>query len=164
MNVDFIPSFIPERNCDPSLHDLESTFHSGSSVRSGMKNGRTQSGTSCTSIRKHAQTPPHSKMYFQTYFASRSIKLESFASDLQHSRRCFIRYTQPLPSAQVVCISDKNTAAQCCMYELWALAQKRAINDIFTRGAAESEGKKNMYPSSRFIANLYHGLRCFPNI
>ena len=39
MNVDFIPSFIQEWNFDPSLHDSESTFHSGSSVQSGMKNG-----------------------------------------------------------------------------------------------------------------------------
>ena len=39
MNVDFIPSFIQEWNFNPSLHDSESTFHSGSSVQSGMKNG-----------------------------------------------------------------------------------------------------------------------------
>ena len=34
MNVDFIPSFIQEWNFDLSLHDSESTFHSGSSVQS----------------------------------------------------------------------------------------------------------------------------------
>ena len=39
MNVDFIPSFIQEWNFDRSSHDSESTFHSGSSVQSGMKNG-----------------------------------------------------------------------------------------------------------------------------
>ena len=39
MNIDFIPSFIEEWNFDPSLHDSKSTFHSGSSVQSGMKNG-----------------------------------------------------------------------------------------------------------------------------
>ena len=39
MNVDFIPSFIQEWNFDPSLHESESAFHSGSSVQSGMKNG-----------------------------------------------------------------------------------------------------------------------------
>ena len=39
MNVYFIPSLIPESNLDPSLHDFESTFHSGSSVRPRMKNG-----------------------------------------------------------------------------------------------------------------------------
>ena len=39
MNVDFIPGFIQEGNFDPSLHDSESTVHSGSNVQSGMKNG-----------------------------------------------------------------------------------------------------------------------------
>ena len=39
MNVDFFLSFIQEWNCDPSLHDSELTFHSGSSLQSGMKNG-----------------------------------------------------------------------------------------------------------------------------
>ena len=48
MNVDSIPRFIEEWNFDPSLHDSESTFHSGSSVQSGMKNGM-----SCNSIRIH---------------------------------------------------------------------------------------------------------------
>ena len=38
MNVDFIPSFIQEWNFDPSLHDSESTFHSGSSVNFRIKN------------------------------------------------------------------------------------------------------------------------------
>ena len=38
MNVDLIPSFIQEWNFDPSLHDFESTFHSGSSVQSGSGN------------------------------------------------------------------------------------------------------------------------------
>ncbi len=33
------------------------------------------------------------KMYFQNYFARRSIILESFTSHLQHSRPCCIRYT-----------------------------------------------------------------------
>ena len=32
MNVDFIPSLVQEWNFDPSSHDSESTFHSGSSV------------------------------------------------------------------------------------------------------------------------------------
>ena len=38
---------------DPSLHDSESTFHSGSSVQSGMKNG-------INSIRKELQLNPDS--------------------------------------------------------------------------------------------------------
>ena len=38
INVDFIPSFIQDWNFDPSLHDSELTFRSGSSVQSGMKN------------------------------------------------------------------------------------------------------------------------------
>ena len=33
------------------------------------------------------------KMYFQNYFARRSIILESFTSNLQHERPCCIRYT-----------------------------------------------------------------------
>ena len=53
MNVDFIPSFIQERNFDPRLHDSESTYHSGSSVQSGMKNGM-------NSIRKELQLNPDS--------------------------------------------------------------------------------------------------------
>ena len=51
MNVDFIPSSILEWNFDPSLHDSESTDHSGSSVQSGMKNGM-------NSIRKELQLNP----------------------------------------------------------------------------------------------------------
>ena len=53
MNVDFIPSFIQEWNFDPRLHDSESTYHSGSSVQSGMKNGM-------NSIRKELQLNPDS--------------------------------------------------------------------------------------------------------
>ena len=51
MNVDFIPSFIQEWNFDPSLHDSELTFHSGSSVQFGMKNGM-------NSIRNELQLNP----------------------------------------------------------------------------------------------------------
>ena len=39
MNDNFIPSFIAEQYIEVSLHDYESTFHSGSRVRSGMKDG-----------------------------------------------------------------------------------------------------------------------------
>ena len=46
MNVDFIP----EKNLDPSLHDSESTFHFGSSVRSGMKNGMNSTRMNCNSM------------------------------------------------------------------------------------------------------------------
>ena len=54
MNVDFIPSFIQEWNFDPSLHDSESIFYSGSSVQSGMKNGMNSiRRSSCNSIRIH---------------------------------------------------------------------------------------------------------------
>ena len=53
MNVDFIPSFIEEWNFDPSLHDSESTFHSGLSVQSGMKN-------EMNSIRNELQLNPDS--------------------------------------------------------------------------------------------------------
>ena len=53
MNVDFIPSFNQEWNFDPRLHDSESTYHSGSSVQSGMKNGM-------NSIRKELQLNPDS--------------------------------------------------------------------------------------------------------
>ena len=53
MNVDFIPSFIQEWNFDANLHDFESTFHSGSSVQSGMKNGM-------NSIRNELQLNPDS--------------------------------------------------------------------------------------------------------
>ena len=52
MNVDFIPSFIQKWNFDPSLHDSESTFHSGSSVPE-WKMEWTRSGMSCNSIRIH---------------------------------------------------------------------------------------------------------------
>ncbi len=41
-------------------------------------------------------------MYFQNYFARRSIILESFTSHLQHSRTCFIRYTNYNTAAHVV--------------------------------------------------------------
>ena len=53
MDVDFIPNFIQEWNFDSSLHDSESTFHSGSSVQSGMKNGM-------NSIRNELQLNPDS--------------------------------------------------------------------------------------------------------
>ena len=43
-------------------------------------------------------------MYFQNYFANRSIKLESFTSHLQHSHPCCIRYQTR------VCICRYNTA------------------------------------------------------
>ena len=36
INVDFITSFSSEWNLDPSLHDYESTFHSGSEWKNGM--------------------------------------------------------------------------------------------------------------------------------
>ena len=52
-NFDFIPSFIQKWNFDPSLHDSESTFHSRSSVQSGMKNGM-------NSIRNELQLNPDS--------------------------------------------------------------------------------------------------------
>ena len=35
-------------------------------------------------------------MYFQNYYASGSIKLESFTNHLQHLRTCSIRYTTTL--------------------------------------------------------------------
>ena len=53
MNVDFIPSFIEEWNFDPSLHDSESTFHSGSSVQSEMKNGMNSIRIECNSGAVH---------------------------------------------------------------------------------------------------------------
>ena len=38
---------------DPSLHESESTFHSGSNVQPGMKNGMNSTGMSCNSILIH---------------------------------------------------------------------------------------------------------------
>ena len=52
MNVDFIPSFIQEWNFDPSLHDSQSTFHSGV-FNPEWKMEWTRSGMSCNSIRIH---------------------------------------------------------------------------------------------------------------
>ena len=74
MNVDFIPSFIPEWNLDPSLHDSESKFRFGTKIRNEKWNELdlewvvTQSGfmwtnvvkwvrPDCNSVWIHANTP-----------------------------------------------------------------------------------------------------------
>ena len=43
------------------------------------------------------------KMYFQNYFARRSIILESFTSHLQHERPCCIRYTNLIQHGRSCC-------------------------------------------------------------
>ena len=74
MNVDFIPSFIPEWNLGPSLHDSESKFRFGTKIRNEKWNELdlewvvTQSGfmwrnvvkcvrPDCNSVWIHANTP-----------------------------------------------------------------------------------------------------------
>ena len=54
------------------------------------------------------------KMYFQNYFARRSIILESFTSHLQHSRPCCIRYTNSRLRLEFVYLIQHGRS--CCKY------------------------------------------------
>ena len=56
------------------------------------------------------------KMYFQNYFARRSIILESFTSNLQHSRPCCIRYTNSRLRLEFVYLIQHGRS--CCKYYL----------------------------------------------
>ncbi len=53
-------------------------------------------------------------MYFQNYFARRSIILESFTSHLQHSRPCCIRYTNSRLRLEFVYLIQHGRS--CCKY------------------------------------------------
>ena len=54
------------------------------------------------------------KMYFQNYFARRSIILESFTSHLQHERPCCIRYTNSRLRLEFVYLIQHGRS--CCKY------------------------------------------------
>ena len=78
MNVDFIPSLIQEWNFDPSLHDSQSTFHSGSSVQSGKKNGmnsiRNEFKLDWNSIRIHVNTSYMNQLLICLTFMTCTVK------------------------------------------------------------------------------------------
>ena len=73
------------------------------------------------------------KMYFQNYFARRSIILESFTSHLQHSRPCCIRYTNSRLRLEFVYLIQHGRS--CCKYYLENL-DKSYYNFIGGFGAA----------------------------
>ena len=74
------------------------------------------------------------KMYFQNYFARRSIILESFTSHLQHSRPCCIRYTNSRLRLEFVYLIQHGRS--CCKYYLWKFG--RTQNNI--RGKTRPTG------------------------
>ena len=91
MNVDFIPSFIQEWNFDPSLHDCESTFHPGSSVQSGIKNGMNSTGISCNSIRIHLNkynSIPYDLSHWSMYY----LPLPDLCFTTFILMHCFVTY------------------------------------------------------------------------
>ncbi len=63
------------------------------------------------------------KMYFQNYFARRSIILESFTSHLQHSRPCCIRYTNSRLRLEFVYLIQHGRS--CCKYYIQNLQNMR---------------------------------------
>ena len=65
------------------------------------------------------------KMYFQNYFARRSIILESFTSHLQHSRPCCIRYTNSRLRLEFVYLIQHGRS--CCKYYIYNNEHKKLM-------------------------------------